>query len=158
MLRILKLDVFESIASGLLFWWFKPIAFHLILHIQRFLGTFMVSYWGRNFRSRRYQRRKHGGRFQESKVPSARRVLEMLDEVQNSSECTDTSQHLGKIIQSVEKFKMKAKWLKKLLLSVQYNTSFTWANLFAFIFTDFHRVLFCFYSFYFRENRVMKQT
>ena len=46
--RILKLNVFECLqVDYVMFWWFKPIAFHLILHIQRFWlsqsVTFIVS-------------------------------------------------------------------------------------------------------------------
>ena len=49
---MLKLNVFESsLVDYVMFWWFEPIAFHLILHIQRFYwsqtGTFMVSYDGK---------------------------------------------------------------------------------------------------------------
>ena len=37
-MRILKLNVFESSQKDyFMFWWFKPIAFHLILYIRRFL-------------------------------------------------------------------------------------------------------------------------
>ena len=38
LLRILKLYIFESShADCVMFWWFEPITFLIILHIQRFL-------------------------------------------------------------------------------------------------------------------------